>query len=468
MADKTNRRYPRVIIAGTKSGVGKTTITLGLLSHLKAMGLNAQPYKVGPDYIDISFHSAMAGLKCRNLDGYMLSKNSILELYERQAIKADISIIEGVMGLFDGSYEDANVGSTAQIAEILKAPVILVVDASKAGQSVAAQVLGFQKFSDKIRICGVIANRVSSERHYLLIKKAVEERTSLPLFGYMEKNEDLMLEERHLGLKSVFESGEKRIIKKFMKGVCRNIDVEKIIKISRQVNDLPRYKKTIFNGAKKRPVANIAVAYDECFHFYYEDNLEMLEHMGAKLTKFSPLKDRMLPENIDGLYIGGGFPELFSDRLSDNKSLLSDIKKKSRSGTPIYAECGGLMYLMKKIKLDKQPPYKMADVFPGTVRMGKRLQNFGYHKVKSNTDTVITNKGNTFPGHMFHWSYVEGMDSKSSEGFTLTKSRKKVADGYVSGNTLANYIHIHFASKPSIAKKFIRSCVNYKQNKGEI
>lgn len=457
----TQKNYARIIIAGTHSGVGKTTMTLGVLLALKKRGLSVQPFKIGPDYIDTAFHSEIAGRECRNLDSYLLKPAVVRELFEKQAGQADVSVIEGVMGLFDGAGSDGARGSTAHVASIIAAPVILVVDVGKMAHSAAAIVRGYVEHAAGIHIVGCIVNNVASENHYAIVKQAIEKNTRVRVLGYLPKNHQIALPERHLGLRPVQETGLKEFSRRLAGMIEKTIDIDSLLQLARKAKKISECKRTIYAAPKKTQKVRIAYAYDSCFHFYYRDNLEMLTHFGAELVPFSPISDLSLPENIQGVYIGGGFPEVFASALAKNEAIRSKIREKSRGGIPMYAECGGLMYLMNKIVLKDGSTLPMVGVFPGTVKMGRRLQTFGYHDIQVIHDTILAPSGAKNRGHVFHWSYVTNMPKRIPRAFKLKRGSKEIEDGYVRANTLASYVHIHFGSNIQYVKQFIKSCNEY-------
>lgn len=452
---------PRVIIAGTHSGTGKTTLTMGLLLALKKQGLSVQAYKVGPDYIDTGFHSRISGRPCRNLDSYLLSEEAVGELFERQSGEVMFSVIEGVMGLFDGADAFSSPGSTAHIASILNIPVILVIDAGKMARSAAAVALGYKMFDERLPLAGFIVNRIGSQSHYRIVKQAIEEKTHLPVLGFLPKDGDLMIPERHLGLTPVQETNISLIYEKLTVLVEQGIDLEAIQRIGKQAGPLPSFRKTLFTPRAQQSSVKLAVAFDECFHFYYQDNLDILEHLGAGLHMFSPLRDTAIPDDADGVYIGGGCPELFARTLAQNASLREDIRAGSEAGMPIYAECGGLIYLMKELESTGGERYPMAGIFPGRVKMGKGLQSFGYHAVETLQTNILSKVDQTTRGHVFHWSHVEDMPTEIPTALRLRKNGKFFSDGYINNNTLAGYVHIHFGTNLSWAKRFIQHCFNY-------
>lgn len=454
-------KYPRLIISGTQSGVGKTTITLGLLYVLKKRGMDVQPFKVGPDYIDTAFHTEAAGRVCRNLDSYMLPKNVLLELFERQAAKARFSVIEGVMGLFDGAVSDGSAGSTADVAVCINAPIVLVINAGKTAQSAAAMVLGYKMYSPKIKIAACIANYVSGEKHYAIVKKSIESKTGIPVIGYLPEESGISLPERHLGLQPIQESNLNVFRKKLLPLIEKTIDIGALIRIGNKAGKLPDVHKRIFKSPPENIKVPIAVAKDKCFHFYYQDNLDILAHFGAELLPFSPLEDSDLPAKCSGIYIGGGFPEIFAEKLAKNTRIKKLILQLSRNGMPIYGECGGLMYLMKEILTNDGNIYPMAGIFPGKVRMGKRLQSFGYQEINTMNKNILSKPGDKIKGHSFHWSYLSGVPKGIRQVFTMRHKSSVINDGYVSNKTLANYAHIHFAADTRWAENFIQECRDY-------
>lgn len=451
--------YPRIIIAGTHSGVGKTTLTLGLISALRKKGINAQSFKTGPDYIDPSFHAEVSGRACGNLDTWLLPKGAVIELFKRRAKDSDISVIEGVMGLYDG-LKDNEQGSTAHLAKILDCPVILILDARSLSRSAGAIALGYKEFDKRVNIAGVILNNIASANHYNYIKAAIEKKTKIPILGCLPKDPDLKLPERHLGL---IPLGEKRpdadFHKRLSRFICNNIDLSRILKISRDAKPLPFYKEKIFTPRLlEKGCAVIAVARDEAFNFYYEDNLDILRHLGAKIITFSPLRDTELPDGINGLYIGGGFPEIFASDLSKNKGLRESVYKKAKEGTPIYAECGGLMYLMESLIDFKNRKSKMAGVFKGTAAMGRHLRGLGYVNLRCINNNILTGQKEENKAHVFHWSSLTGLSKNTRFAYEIKKNGEIFYDGLIEKNVLAGYAHLHFASNIKIAKNFIKKC----------
>lgn len=457
--------YPRIVLAGTQSGIGKTTLTAGLLLALKKRGLSIQPYKCGPDYIDSGFHTYISGRHCRNLDSFLLSNNVIRELFQAQSRSVSFSLIEGVMGLFDGVSPVSEMGSTAHIAKILNSPVILVLDAGKVSRSIAAVALGYKNFDRKLNIAGFILNRVSSPYHFQITRQSIEAKTNVPILGYLPKDKTLSLPERHLGLTPVGELNMRGIRQKLCNLIEKSIDIEKILKIAKTAGHLPTFKKTIFRHNKSVSFVNILVAYDRSFHFYYQDNLDILEHLGVRLKFFSPLKTKKIPDDTDGIYIGGGFPEIFASQLEANRALRREIKLKAKDGLPIYAECGGLMYLLERLIDFKERVFSMVGIFKGSVRMANKLQGLGYVNVESIKDNLLSKKGDKNKAHIFHWSYLVDVPLNSPLAYKIEKPNQNqtVYDGLIKTNVLASYAHLHFASNINFAKNFIKSCQEYKR-----
>lgn len=457
---------PRIIIAGTHSGVGKTTLTLGIISALRKKGVSVQAFKTGPDYIDPTYHSEASGKICVNLDSWLLSKDAVIELFRRRAEDVDLSVIEGVMGLYDG-LKDTEVGSTAHLAKILNSPVILILDAGSLSRSAAAIAMGYKEFDRKIDIAGIILNNIASVNHYNYIKSAIESETEIPVVGCLPRDPELKLSERHLGL---IPLEEKRLssgfYKKLSKRVEDHIDLTRILKIGRQARPLPYPGVMIFKKGPQKSRVTIAVAKDEAFNFYYQDNLEILNHLGADIVTFSPLRDGELPKGVDGLYIGGGFPELFASDLSKNNSLKRSIRRKAEYGLPVYAECGGLMYLVESLMDFKKRKFSMAGIFKCSVRMGDRLRRMGYVNLEVIRDNILGKKGQRNRAHLFHWSRLTNIPKSASFAYKIVKDRNIIYDGLIKKNVLAGYAHLHFASNLKFAKNFINSCRRFKVNHG--
>nr|WP_314277728.1 cobyrinate a,c-diamide synthase [uncultured Peptostreptococcus sp.] len=447
----------KIIIAGTGSGVGKTTISLGIMKTLVDRGKAVQSFKVGPDYIDPSYHEYVTSRSSRNLDSYMLDDEQVKYVYKEAAKTCDISIIEGVMGLYDGLGTDINKHSTSKLAKLLKAPVILVVDARAMGASVAAMVLGYKKLDKDVEIVGVIANNVRTKRHFDIVKESIEKYCSLEVLGYLPPLDEISLGSRQLGLipSLEMESLDKKI-EKLGQLVEEYIDIDRIIELSESETVNSNFQLSMFiedpdvldlaRGKK------MAVAYDKAFNFYYDSNLELLKNIGVKLEFFSPLKDTCLPEGVDLIYIGGGFPEVFASELEANRAMRKSIYEAYINDKPIYAECGGLMYLGDYLLDIDGNKYDMVGAIKGYSQMEKRLKRVGYCQATARLDNLIASKGQKICGHEFHYS---SFHSDLESVFDIEKIvDDQIIDrwegGYFSRNTLASYLHIHFYNNLSL------------------
>ncbi len=445
--------------------MGKTTLSMGIMQAF-ARSKKVQPFKVGPDYIDPAFHTHITGRKCRNLDGWMLSKDTIKHLFARSGNTADLCVIEGVMGMYDGAGTLKNQGSTAHIAKILNAPVVLVVDARAMAASAAAMVLGYREYDPEVNLKGVILNNVSGERHYQLLKTVIERDTGMGVFGYLPPQKDISLPDRHLGLVPQGELQDlEEKLKRLGQLVRDHLDLEGLENLSRQFapfTPLP-------DPPIQQPVGFIraAVAHDPAFHFYYWDNLELLEELGAELVFFSPLSDEKLPEGIDLLILGGGFPEVFAARLEANRPMRQAVKQAARQGLPIYGECGGLMYLSEGIGDREGSAYSMVGAFPGTTAMTGRLQRFGYVEVENAAPNILGPKGTRFRAHEFHYSVLDGTPEQ-----LFSMNVYKIRDGEVdatwlsgvkAGCLLASYPHLHFYANLSVPRALLQSGLEYRK-----
>lgn len=466
---------PRIIIAGTTSGVGKTSITLGILYILKNLGFKIQSFKIGPDFIDPSYHHFVTNSPSYNLDSWLMGKKGLINTFEKYTIGKDIAVIEGVMGLFDGAGGKNNFASTAQIAKILNSPIILVIDASKAARSIAAIAYGFMKFEKGLKIKGIILNKISSNRHFNFIKDAFENKIKIPIVGVIYRNQELIFSERHLGLIPREELDDKRrkVILNSAKVLSESLDAEKIVGLIRPLqNETVRKKKIDTGKEQNKQSIKIAVALDESFNFYYQENLDTLQKKGAQLIFFSPLNDPRLPEEVDGIIIGGGFPEILARYLSRNQSMMKAIKKIAESQIPIYAECGGLMYLSKSIKEgpssyknDKIPEskgnfnktYRMVGLIDAITNMTDQL-TLNYTQGKVINESLFGNI-NRVRGHEFHFSVMENISNDSKFSYYLNKGKgiTNHKDGIVVYNTLASYTHLHF-SNTKLPERFILNC----------
>ena len=431
-------RVPRLVVAGATSGVGKTSITSAIIHGIKKRGYSVQPFKVGPDYIDPSYLSAISGKDTKNLDVWLMGESELVHSFVKNST-SDISVIEGVMGYYDGFGGKTNYASTHHVASLIKSPTILILDASKAARSIAATALGFTKFHRNSRIVGIILNKIGSKKHENMCKQALA-NLKVPILGSILKNSE-SLDSRHLGLIPVREHRSlQNKIRKVSREISDNLDIDKIIKICKNVPELPmvRSKKI------KKPTATVAVALDSSFNFYYHDNLEALRREGARLKFFSPVADKKIPR-CDLIYIGGGFPEVLGQSLERNRTMRNLIKKYAEEGMPIYAECGGLMYLTKSINFGKKK-YKMVGLFDAETQMTKKMTlNYTEGRITSN---CLISTPRKFRAHEFHYSKIRNLPRDAKLVYEL-----KVGEG-ISGrrdalseyNTLASYCHLYFDS----------------------
>jgi len=446
-------KIPRIVLAGATSGVGKTSITCAIIYALQKRGFSVQSFKVGPDYIDPSYLSTISKNETYNLDVWLMGKKQVLDSFVSHS-NSDISIIEGVMGYYDGFEGNSNHASTHHVASITKSPVILVLDASKTARSIGATALGFQKFHKNSRIVGIILNKIGSKKHEVLCRDALE-KTKLPIIGVIPKNPVLNLESRHLGLISTYDN---KILKnklgRVSKIISESLDIDEIIKIIKNPIPLSKNKQSVIKKTKVK----IAVALDNSFNFYYDDNLNALKREGASLTFFSPIKNKKIPK-CDGLYIGGGFPEILGSDLSKNKIMKKSIKKLSEDNFPIYAECGGLMYLTKSIA-NNEKKYKMVGLFDAETVMTKKMR-LNYTKGKFSNKNILSDTLHGFRGHEFHYSQLNSVSSDSQFAFSLDigEGIKNHQDGLIQNNTLASYGHLYFDSS-NYAEIFVKNCLN--------
>jgi len=445
------------------------------MSVLRDMGYSVQPFKVGLDFIDPSYHTEVTGRYSRNLDGYLMTESAIMEVYSHGVEGADIAVIEGVRGLYEGLEATSDIGSTAQIAKILKCPVILAINARSITRSTAALVSGYRSFDPDVNIVGVILNNIGGTRHGEKAKTAIETYTGIPVIGIIPRNDSMKISMRHLGLIPAME-GRRKLpdfddnlgrIKTIIK---EGIDIDRFISLAQAAQPLPKPQVSIFKESEAEKTVRLGVALDEAFNFYYRDNLDLLELAGAELVYFSPVNDISLPE-MDGLYIGGGYPELFAKELEDNSSMRESIKQASSQGLPIYAECGGLMYLTQEIStaVSGSGNYHMAEMEGGTFEMAGALPGktlMGHKRVVSYNigsfvrDTVIGKAGASFIGHEFHHSEIIDLPPDTEFAIRLERGTgiKGELDGIIVKNTLAAYAHLHAAAYVDFAREFVGFC----------
>ena len=431
-------KIPRLVVAGVTSGVGKTSITSAIIYGIKKRGYRIQPFKVGPDYIDPSYLSAISGKDAKNLDVWLMGESELLHSFVKNST-SDISVIEGVMGYYDGFGGKTNYASTHHVASLLKSPTILILDASKTARSIAATALGFVKFHRNSRIVGIILNKIGSKKHESMCKQALAS-LKVPILGSILRNSE-SLESRHLGLIPVKEQRSlQNKIRKVSREISDSLDIDKIIQICKNVSDLPKAQSKKI----KKPIATVAVALDSSFNFYYHDNLEALRREGAKLKFFSPVTDKKIP-GCDLIYIGGGFPEVLGQSLERNTIMRKMIKKHAEEGIPIYAECGGLMYLTKSISFGKKK-YKMVGLFDAETQMTKKMTlNYTEGRITSN---CLVSGPAKFRAHEFHYSKIGNLarDAKLVYDLKIGEGISGKKDALSEYNTLASYCHLYFDS----------------------
>jgi cobyrinic acid a,c-diamide synthase len=451
-----------LLIAGTHSGSGKTTVTLGLLAALKRRGLTLAPFKVGPDFIDPGHHTRVLGRTSRNLDGWMLPAEYNRRTFNRHCVGADIAVVEGVMGLYDGFSGNDERGSSAQMAKWLNLPVLLVVDARSMARSAAALVKGFVSFDRDLQFAGVIFNRIGSPGHLQMLKQALEAYVPIPCWGGIPRDEAIAMPERHLGLVTTEDNPlSENALAHLAVVIEKHIDLDAVW---RRLPLLPADESTpIGRKAAIKPVVRIAVARDAAFCFYYPENLEALEANQAEVVFFSPLTDKSLPPGTSGLYLGGGYPELYAEGLAANRQLRQEIAAQSRKGMPIYAECGGFMYLCREILDHQQRTFPLVGVFPYAIQMLPRLKSLGYREITLQADSVIGRRGTVARGHEFHYSEILP-SSQTLPAIYRLRTRtgdQRQAEGFQINQTLGSYVHLHFGSQAAVPAAFVAGCLQY-------
>lgn len=498
---KTKSRYPRLMVAGLKGGSGKTTLSIGLIAAWRKRGLNIVPYKKGPDYIDAGWLSSAAGCPCYNLDPFLIGREKILSSFRDHFGDGDCAIIEGNRGLYDG-MDDTGTYSTAELSKLLRSPLILIMDCTKVTRTSAAMVLGMQKFDSKVDIRGVVINRIAGSRHEKVVRESIERYCGIPVLGSIPKFNRDFFAERHMGLVPFHEHPEvERAISYAAEIAEKYLDLDRIWKIADGAKDPGMRPKAIGNGqkateerqkvcdkeqrrdaghkeegtrlplaARRSPVVTIGIIRDSAFQFYYPENFEELEKRGAELVEVSALTARALPD-IDALYIGGGFPETHAIALARNTDFRQSLKKAVEKGLPVYAECGGLMYLGKALHVEKRG-YPMAGIFPLTFRLEQTPQAHGYTIVEVDRKNPFYKKGTVLKGHEFHYSKVSDLGDRGSLSFSFKMKRglgitdKK--DGLCYKNVLATYTHFHAYGSPEWADGLIKRAFLYRKEKSEV
>jgi cobyrinic acid a,c-diamide synthase len=448
---------PTLVVAGVASGVGKTTLTLGLLEVLRRRGLVVQPFKVGPDFIDPGFHGLVGGRPSHNLDGWLCSRDFVRDMVARQAADADLALVEGVMGCFDGRGATSDEGSTAEVAKWLGAPVVLVVDAGAMARSAGAIVLGFERFDPDLDLAGVVFNRVAGETHWKWLREAVAGRCRAIPLGYLPRRDSLCLPERHLGLVTAAERGLSReLLDELSQAVEATVDVDGLLQLARSAvapSDTPRP----FGNRGGPARARIGVARDVAFQFYYPANFELLRAAGAELVFWSPLDDADLPD-VDALYLGGGYPEVHAGRLAANVPMREAVRAFALGGRPVYAECGGLLYLTAALEDEAGALQPMVGLLPTVGRMAPKRLTLGYAEVEVTRATPLGPAGTVARGHEFHASRIDEVPDRVERAYTVRMGRggPPRAEGYLIGETLMSYVHLHFGSNPAVPEHLVR------------
>jgi cobyrinic acid a,c-diamide synthase len=460
------RNIPRLLISGTASGVGKTTFIVGLARALQARGFRVELFKCGPDYLDPTYHARASGRPSQNLDGWMMGRDAVIGTFARACADADIALIEGVMGLFDGASPTTEEGSTAEIAKWLDAPVMLVVDVSGMARTVAAIARGVAAFDPELRLAGIFCNRVGSRGHLDILRRALSD---LPVLGGLPNEPALTFPERHLGLRTADEQAVPDSILSELGRVTKEwCDLDAILTVALAAPLMSCQLPAKVDAASSSR-CRIGVAFDEAFHFYYEYNLHLLKSLGAELVYFSPISDPGLPD-VNGLYIGGGYPEIHARSLSANVSMREQISAFAADGGTIYAECGGLMYLCDAIKTLDGQHYPMTGVIPAHAVMRERLQALGYVEVETQAVSALGPAGLRFRGHQFRYSELQPLKDRIDCAYRVVRRRdgQVVSEGYTVKNTLASYVHAHWASNPTIAERLVEACVRQTRNASEM
>jgi cobyrinic acid a,c-diamide synthase len=454
-----NTQRPALVVAGTHSGAGKTTIATGLMAALVARGLRVQPFKVGPDYIDPSYHTAVCGRPSRNLDGWLVGEAGTVELFQRATADADIAVVEGVMGLYDGRTGAGEMGSTAQIAKLLGLPVLLVIDAGAMARSAGAMALGYRAFDPDLNLAGVILNCVAGAGHAAALRDSVEREAGIPVLGEIPRVAGLELPERHLGLIPVTE-GETAaaFFERARETVAVHVDLNRVIALAGEGAAGSRQWSvggySLFPVTEQPVRARIAVARDRAFSFYYADSLDLLRAWGAELVPFSPLADEALPD-AGLVYIGGGFPEVFAAELAANAPMLAALRRAAAGGRVLYGECGGLMYLGESLTDAAGQTHGMAGLLPVRSTMDRARLTLAYWDLRLHQDGLLGPAGKRLRGHEFHWS-TANRDPTPAEALYALEGVDRL-EGFRRGSVYGSYVHLHLGADPALAPALVRA-----------
>jgi cobyrinic acid a,c-diamide synthase len=442
---------PRLVISGNGSDVGKTTVSIGIMYALTKMGYEVQPFKVGPDYIDPGYHTRATGNASRNIDSFLMKEGTIMEIFTRNS--KDICIVEGVRGLYEGISVYNERGSTAHIAKILRSPVIMIIDGRSITRSAAAIVSGFKGFDPLVDVRGVIVNNVSGESHRRKVSTAIEKYAKTEVLGTIPREEGIHMERRHLGLIPSMECKPFEETLEEIRGVMeRYVNLERVVEIADSAPDLRIAEEKIFKRRNEER-ERVGIAYDDAFNFYYSDSFDLMELNGCDLVFFSPMHDEDVPDDIHGLYMGGGYPEVFSKELKENWKMRRGIKELAEDDMPIYAECGGLIYLSKSIRNDQEE--EMVGFLPCKAEMSDRHVSFTINKIAR--DTIIGDTGLLLKGHEFHYTKIYDIPHDISFGYEMLRGKgiDGIHDGIVQNSTFSAYTHLHFASNPRVVENLV-------------
>ncbi len=447
-------QVPACVVAASRSGAGKTSIAVGIMAALQALGWRVQGYKVGPDYLDPMYHTLATGRPSRNLDSYLMPREALLGTFWRGLEGADAAVVEGVMGLYDGRLDSPPQGSTAEVARLLDLPVLLVLDVAGQSQTAAAVALGLIRYPDAPTMLGIVLNRVGSSRHAEAVTKELERTARIPVLGAVPRDGLPHLPERHLGLVPAGElAAALEAVQALGEALRSYVDLEGIVRLSLR----PR-RHTGPQPARPSPLCTIAVARDSAFNFYYEDNLDLLKNEGAQIVEFSPLSDPGLPPGAQGVYLGGGYPELFAAQLSENQGMLASIRAACAEGLPIYAECGGLMYLCRGIEDIDGRRFETVGLLGAWAKMERTRARLAYVEVETATASWLGPAGIRLRGHEYHWSRLTEELRPPLYRYLRPGTGWQGAVAGPEGNLVASYVHLHFAGAPELARRFVEAC----------
>lgn len=442
-----SKTIPSFIVSGTSSGSGKTTVALGLMAAFRQLGYVVQPFKCGPDFIDPGLHQLVTGTVSRNLDPWMCGEDFTRKCYATHIRDGEVAIIEGVMGMFDGGMS-----SSGSLSRLLELPGILVLDVRSMAESAAAIVKGFETLDPAAAPVGVILNRVASERHLQLVRDAIKSHCKAEILGHLPRSIDFSIPSRHLGLLTGDEAPiSEQALRLLGETVREHIDLQRLISLSQK----PLPGEPVLPHAPDGKPCRIAVARDKAFCFYYEDNFDLLRAAGAELVFFSPLSDRQLPDNIDGVYLGGGYPELYARELSENESMVAAIKEWIENDRAVYAECGGFMYLTRGINSLEDTYHSLVGAFPVTASMQTTRASLGYREVETLAPCCFGPPGTVLRGHEFHYSKIDTMPESIARIYRVNNG---TTEGYAYRKVLGGYMHLHFGFAPQVAEEFINYC----------